>query len=80
MPDQQESRDTSKKYTRRTVVLVEGVLDRDDVVLRDEVVVVLGELLAGEPLGRVRVRVLEAIADAMLAMSVTGCEWRVVAD
>lgn len=45
---------------RLPVVLVERVLDRDDVVLLDELVVELGELLAREPLGRVRVGVLEA--------------------
>lgn len=41
------------------VVLVEGVLDRGDGVLLDEAEVDVGKLLTGEPLGRVRVGVLE---------------------
>lgn len=41
------------------VVLVEGVLDGDDVVLLDVAEVDLGELLAGDPLGGVGVGVLE---------------------
>jgi hypothetical protein len=43
------------------VVLVEGVFDRNNVVLLDEVVVDLGEFFTGEPLGGVRVGVLEAV-------------------
>jgi hypothetical protein len=44
------------------VVLVEGVLDRADVVLLDVAVVEVGELFAGEPLGGVRVGVLTVSA------------------
>lgn len=42
------------------VILVEGVFDRDNVVLLDELVVDTSELLSSEPLGGVRVGVLEA--------------------
>ena len=41
------------------VILVEGVLDRHDRVLLDVAEVEVGELLARDPLGRVRVGVLE---------------------
>lgn len=41
------------------VILVEGVLDGADVVLLGVAVVERGELLTGEPLGRVGVGVLE---------------------
>jgi hypothetical protein len=44
---------------RLPVVLVERVLDRDDRVLGDHLVVLGGELLAGDPLRRVRVGILE---------------------
>lgn len=42
------------------VVLVEGVLDRDNVVTLGDVNVDGGELLSGEPLGGVGLGVLEA--------------------
>ena len=41
------------------VVLIEGVLDGDDRVLLDETNVKVSELLAGNPLGGVRVGVLK---------------------
>lgn len=44
---------------RSPVVLVEGVLDGDDGVLGDHVVVLGSELLTRDPLGGVRVGVLE---------------------
>ena len=44
---------------RLPVVLVEGVLDRDDGVLLDVAEVEVGELDTRDPLGRVRVGVLE---------------------
>lgn len=50
------------------VVLVEGVLDRADVILLAVAVVELGELGAREPLGRVRVGVLEV--EVVLALLV----------
>ncbi|TQS33385.1 hypothetical protein Golomagni_06272, partial [Golovinomyces magnicellulatus] len=53
---------------RLPVVLVEGVLDRGDRVLLDEAEVDVGELLAREPLGRVRVGVLEV--EVVLALLV----------
>lgn len=48
----------SELAPRLPIILVEGVLDGDDGVLGGQVVVVLGELFTGQPLGGVRVGVL----------------------
>lgn len=57
-----------KVSPRLPVVLVEGVLDRDDRVLGNHLVVLSGELLSRDPLGRVRLGVLEV--EVVLALLV----------
>lgn len=60
-----------KVSPRLPVVLVEGVLDRDNVVLLDELVVDTSELFTGEPLRRVRVGVLEAEHECVISSQIS---------
>lgn len=63
----------SEVSPRLPVILVEGVLDGDDGVLRDVAEVEVGEFDTSDPLGRVRVGVLEVKIVLSVLVKLGGC-------